>query len=252
MPKITQEDVDKQIRGLTDLLEASEDFMIKLIPDATKRVNFRRQCLVHMFALCINTTDGFNTLVKDKNIYTAGILARSVLEQWINMQYIYLTTSYENLVRYLYDGDEIFIRNAKQLEKIYVDLNHNNEFQDLIEDVRGGIDYRVASSNSLKKYNLPIKKMPTFIERVKMIDKEKNSSEHIINYYYFYTHLSKNVHTTKDKIIEMTYADNYQEWMQATSQDSIPYETAVLINIVSINLEEVLKFVSRKHRLILT
>lgn len=245
---LTQDTIDEQLDALDMLLVESEKFMIGLIPDGSSRINFRRQCLTHMFVLSLNTADGVIALLRAENLFPAGILARSILEQWINMQYIYATASYENLVRYLYDGDAFFIKNTTELGRLYAAVNSEGDFDALIDDTAGGVAFRVQSSNDLKRYGYPCKKMPPLLDRIRFIDRKNDSMELITSYYYDYTYLSTHVHTTKDKIIEMTYADTYQEWRQATSQGDLPHQTAYMSNRIGYFIEQMVKFYAKKHR----
>lgn len=245
--QISEDTLRDQVRELEMLLVACEELMISQIPNGSSRINFRRQCLTHMFALALNTADGAVDLIRDDNLFVSGILTRTLLEQWVNMQYIYLTRTYQSLVRYLYDGDASFIKHVGELKKIYEAINEESDFDDIIDDANGGIKFRISSSGSLKKYGYPLKRMPTFADRIRLIDEHNESMELITSYYYDYVHLSSHVHTTKDKIIEMTYASTYEEWRQATGEGDLPYKTALMLNRIGYIIEDMAKFYAKKH-----
>ncbi|OGL33927.1 hypothetical protein A3F64_01470 [Candidatus Saccharibacteria bacterium RIFCSPHIGHO2_12_FULL_42_8] len=243
-------EVRSRVGDLTDLAFEVELYIIGLITEESNanRVNFRRQIATHMVALMVNNAHGIVTLLKKENTYSTGTLIRSMLEQWVNIQYIYLTSTYVNLVRYLYDGDKMFIKNAKDFAEHAGKFNKDDDLTPFIEDSLASIKYRVSSSNDLKKYGYPLKKMEPLLDRVKLIDKHNSNISMVFLYYYDYVEYSRHVHTTKDKLIEMTYAESYDDWFQANSISSIEYKTLQMINASGELLEFTVTFLAKKTR----
>lgn len=215
--EVSKFSVDEKLNSLSELCYQAELLLLDIneISKSRSRENFRRLVAIHLLAIMLNTANSIHLLLSKGNNYTAAILVRAMVEQWVNLRYIFLTPKYENLVRYLFDGDMYFIKNVQKAAKTFQEHNEEGYIDDLVEDALESIKYRVSSSNALKKYGYQLKCMPTFSDRVKLITETDYDLGTMFLYYYDYLTYSRNVHSSKDKVIEMTYAETYEDWFQA-------------------------------------
>lgn len=218
----SQYSVNEKLTCLSELCYQAELLLLDINDTLknNKRENFRRLVAIHLLAITLNTANSARLLLIEGNNYAAAILVRVMVEQWVNLKYIFLSSNYENLVRYLYDGDMYFIKNVRKAAKTFQEYNEDGFIDDLVEDALGSIKYRLSSSNALRKYGHPLKCMPSFSNRVMLITEKEDDLGTMFLYFYDYLTYSRNVHTSKDKIIEMTYAETYEDWFQAIGTDS--------------------------------
>lgn len=219
---MTQENnfnVKEKTDSLAELCLQAEELLLEIYGGSTR--NFRKLVGIHLLALISSTAGSVVTLLSEEEYYASAVLLRTMVEQWVNLRYIYLTPNYENLVRYFYDGDMSFIRKAKKAASTFKKYGgEENYFKEFEEDAIESIEYRVSSSDALRKYNHPLACMPSFWDRVKSIVDKDNDYDTMVLYLYDYLAYSTNVHTTKDKVVEMTYAETYSDWFQAVGDDS--------------------------------
>jgi len=246
-------DTEASLSHLADLCFSAENLLIEIKEKTklNKRNNFRKLVGIHLLALMLSTSHSIHSLLKNNEIYASAILVRAMVEQLVNLRYIYQSSTYENLVRYLYAGDMAFIRNAKKIAKTLGEYNTDGTLDDFIKDALDSIKYRTSSSDALKKYNYPLKSMPNFDQRVKSIVNQTNELGFMSLYLYDYLTYSSNVHSTKDKVIEMTYAKTENDWFQAVAND--PKEDIFcMINTTGKIVEHAFYYFSKQTRMPMT
>lgn len=233
----------------SELINQAELFLTEINPimGNANQINFRRQIATGLAALMINNAHSLYVLMLEGNIFSSAIILRTMIEQYANLKYIYLTPTYENLVRFLYDGDQYFIKNAKKAAGELRKFNSKDLLDPFIEDAEGSIRYRVSSSSSLRRYGYPLKSMPTFADRIQEIIQEDDDFELLLLYIYEYVTFSRNVHTTKDKLIEMSYAENYEDWFNAVGGDRDKEEKQI-VNAAGDVVVNTMKFLAIKFR----
>ena len=161
------------------------------------------------FILMTHNAHSVAILLRKKQIYSANSLTRIILEQWINMNYFYLTKTYESLVHYLYSGDKSFIDNVEKSRTFFKRSNYSGNFTDTdFDEIRA---FRDDSMSDLKKYGFKLKVMPDIRTRAEQIDKNNDNNELLHLYISWYLNNSMNIHSSKDILIAMTHAESYEE-----------------------------------------
>lgn len=213
---------DKKLQILQELGFQVEDYILTSHISEGGHERLRTMIAFRILILITHYTNGFIALIKRRSIYSSEVILRSMIEGWINLHYIYASESYENLVRFLYDGDAAYINNARGAKKIFVDSQDEiNDFTLLYDEL---MSERESAIDGWSKYGHALKRMPPIPERVRQIEVKFSSVDFSIYYYHEYSMLSTSVHVSKDKLLAMSYAkdyDGYFSGMDNTYIDAI-------------------------------
>lgn len=233
---------DKKIEHLVELGYQAESYAIDNHIGSGGNERFRTEISFRIVIFMIHYVDSLVILMKRKNLYASENILRTIFEAWANLHYIYATSSYENLVRYLYSGDQAFINNAKATRDIFRDTpNETNEFTELYDEM---IKERQKVAKSWGKYGHPLKRMQPLKDRIKILEKKFNSVDFTLYYHHEYYEFSDSVHVTKRNMIAMSYAEDYNEYFSGFEND---YVKAIrMINTASDILSKSVKLLIKK------
>jgi hypothetical protein len=175
----------------------------------SQRTRFRTWIMWNNLALMCHNAKTLHMALKQRQVYSGQSLLRILIEQFINMNYLYYTKNYASFVRYLYHGDAEFIDGVEKYRSFTRRSDYNGTFTEQdFDEIRA---FRDESSANLLKYGHPLKKMPDLRTRANLVDKKNGNYELEQMYIGWYITNSTGVHSSKDILISMTYANSLDE-----------------------------------------
>jgi len=234
------------LNDLNELLNITERFIKSNGQDGLTYFTLRPHVMWNNLILMHHNALSVSILLQDKQIYSSSALVRVLIEQWVNMNYIYLTKSYKSLVRFLYHGDVEFIQTNKRYETfIKENPDYRRAFKD--EDFTEVGKYREDAIRELKKYKYELKKMPDLRTRADLVDTKNGNRNLTALYMGRYLINSISIHSSKDTLFAMTHAKNYSELL--TGYDLIADNFSQEAFMASHLIANALLFVEGKSKL---
>jgi hypothetical protein len=233
------------IRDLNTLISIATNLIESWYDTPNQRTRFRTWVMWNNLGLMVHNATSLMAMMKLKQIYSSQALLRILIEQFINMNYFYLTKNYESFVRYLYHGDVEFIDGVEKYRSFSKKIEFSNAFTEKdFDEIR---NFRDKSILDLKKYGHELKKMPPLRDRAVLIDIKNGNNELEQLYIGWYITNSTGVHSSKDILISMTYSNSLEELLTGYSNDK---DSLRILELTIQLLASSIKFAIKQSRLV--
>jgi hypothetical protein len=198
---------DANLACLSDLLEYSENIIFDLVLEKKNR-RIRTVVLLQSAEMLLHNAFAIAVLLAQKQTHSSRSILRNLCEIWININFIYLTKDYENLIRLVRTSENEYIYHLGQMNKF---SNSNRDLNSILppDEYIKIFNVRNKELKSLNSYGLPIVGAPNLRSRAQQIDQQCGGHMFERMYFSWYMAGSLPTHSSNVLLSSMRYLDNY-------------------------------------------
>lgn len=207
------------------------------------KTRLRSDVMWSNLVLMSHNARSISIVLKKRQIYSAQVLLRVLIEQWINMNYFYYTRTYEALVCFI-NHDEIDF--MEQIEKFqeFTKKENSEGFTDVdLKAIKKSIN---ESKTDLSKYGFTLKKMPNIRTRASLIDKANGNYNLESLYLTWYSAHCMVTHSSSNILHSMNSVKTLDEFMTGYTKDD---NMDIIIVLTNQLLSSAIRFVRQKSKL---
>lgn len=187
---------------------------------------------MNMIFLIAKHTYSIQELVKLGQIDSAKALLRIVIEIYINIWYMYLTSNNTNVYRFGYTTDSLYIKSIDKYENFVATTYSRPKLTGKDFDLFRNKFY--TSLDDWDRWGFDGKRMPDLRSRAEYIVKQTGNPQVGELYYNSYSLLSEDVHVTGSIVAAVSVSDNFEEqWFGKAEWKTVKSLLSVLCEVES-------------------